>query len=429
MTRYAELAVTTNFSFLRGASQPAELVLRAIALDHAGIGIADRNTVAGVVRAYSALGEFAAKHPDLVPQDFKLVFGARLVFADGTPDILAYPENRTGWGRLCRLLTKGKMGDTKKGDCILTLADLLPLSADLLFIVMPPERLEKLDVPLRRLAKAAPGAVWLGAVMRRRGDDRRRLAALRTIAQAVGVPVMALNDVLYDVPAQRPLQDVVTCIREKTTIEAAGRLLEANAERHLKPAEEMERLFRDCPEAVRETTDFLARIDFSLDQLKYDYPEEPVPPGKTPQGWLEELTWKHAAWRYPNGIPAKVSALLRDEFSLIARRDYARYFLTIYDIVQFAKDQGILCQGRGSAANSAVCYVLGITSVDPATSNLLFARFLSDERREPPDIDVDFEHERREEVIQYLYGRYGRLRGSTAPNTTPPPPHNTTHKV
>lgn len=418
MMRYGELAVSTNFSFLRGASHPHEFITRALELGYAGIGIADCNTVAGVVRAYSALNElnsdYAAQYGKGARLDFKLVVGARLVFADGTPDILAYPENRAGWGRLCRLLTKGKMGDTKKGDCILSFADLLSLSADLLFIVMPPDQLDQVEATLARLSRTAPGSVWLGAAMGRRGDDRRRLVALKSLADAARVPLMALNDVLYHAHERRPLQDVLTCIREKTTIEAAGRLLQENAERYLKPPHEMQRLFRDCPEAIGETTDFLARIDFSLDQLKYEYPDEPVPPGKTPQGWLEELTWKHAGWVYPDGVPPKVEALLKQEFALIAKLDYARYFLTIHDIVQFARDRGILCQGRGSAANSAVCFVLGITSVDPATSNLLFARFLSEERREPPDIDVDFEHERREEVIQHLYERYGRLRAGIA---------------
>jgi error-prone DNA polymerase len=418
MKGYAELAVTTNFSFLRGASKPKDLVVRALELGHKGIGVADRNTVAGVVRAYSALkdlnADFAEKYGEGETLDFKLVVGARLVFSDGTPEIIAYPESRAGWGRLCRLLTKGKTGDARKGECILHLSDLQRNVDGILLIVMPTSPDEDLENSIRRLNEIAPGAVWLAVAMNRRGDDRRRLHRLRAIASRAGVSLIAVNDVLYHAPDQRDLQDVMTCIREGVTIEAAGRLLQGNAERHLKPAKEMERLFREAPEAMLEVSDFLARIDFSLDEIKYDYPDEPVPPDKTPQGWLEELTWRHAAWRYPDGVPEKVRALIAQEFALIAKLDYARYFLTIYDIVRFAQDRGILCQGRGSAANSAVCYVLGITSVDPATSNLLFARFLSMERREPPDIDVDFEHERREEVIQYLYQRYGRLRAGIA---------------
>ena len=250
--------------------------------------------------------------------------------------------------------------------------------------------------------------------MHRRGDDRRRLAGLKALAAEAGVPLIAVNDVLYHDASQRALQDVVTCIREGVTIETAGKRLEANGERHLKAPEEMARLFRDAPEAIVETGHFLDRIDFSLGELRYEYPEEPVPPGWTPQGWLEELTWQRAPWRYPNGVPDKVVKLIRQELALIAQLNYAPYFLTTHDIVRNAEDQGILCQGRGSAANSAVCYVLGITAVDPAETDLLFARFISTERQEPPDIDIDFEHERREEVIQHIYERYGRERAGIA---------------
>ncbi|MFG1302228.1 error-prone DNA polymerase [Xanthobacter sp. V3C-3] len=416
---YAELAVTTNFSFLRGASHAADLVARALALGHGGIGIADRNTVAGVVRAYAAvkdaeealqeeLGDPKARLP------FRLAVGARLVFADGTPDVMAYAQDRSGWGRLCRLLTTGNMR-AAKGECILARDDLLGDPRGLSLILMPPHAPDALLAPsLAALAEAAPGSLWLGADMPRRGDDRRRLAALKGLAAGAGVPLLAMNDVLYHHPAQRDLQDVLTCIREGTTIEAAGRRLEVNAERHLKSPAEMARLFRDAPEAVEETRHFLARIDFSLGELKYEYPEEPIPPGHTADGWLAEMTWRRAAIAYPQGVPAGVEQQLKDELALIAELKYAPYFLTIRDIVGFAEKKGILCQGRGSAANSAVCYVLGITAVDPAESNLLFARFISRERREPPDIDVDFEHERREEVIQYIYERYGRHRAGIA---------------
>ncbi len=446
MMHYAEFATATNFSFLRGASQPRDLVLTALLLGHRGIGIADRNTVSGVVRAHSALeelrregvvppeklrdgggpGEFVWKeHPQpdgagidasrlrAHAQNFKLAVGTRLVFADSTPDILAYPKNRNGWGCLTRLLTLGN-GRAKKGDCILTLDDLIADAKDLLLVVMPDRRLEPLKRVLPLLIEAAPGSVWLAASMHRRGDDRRRLARLTQIASRIRVPLLAVNDVLYADPEQRDLQDVITCIREGTTIAEAGRLLEINAERHLKPPEEMLRLFHDCPKAIEETGSLLGKIGFSLDQLKYEYPDEPVPPGWQPQAWLEELTHRCARLRYPGGVPNKVANLISDELALIAKLDYARYFLTIHDIVRFAESQSILCQGRGSAANSAVCFVLGITAVDPNDHDLLFARFISTERKEPPDIDVDFEHERREEVIQYIYEKYGRHRAGIA---------------
>jgi error-prone DNA polymerase len=331
---------------------------------------------------------------------------------------MAYPENREGWGQLCRLLTLGKRR-AQKGNCLLYEDDLLAHLHDLVFIIMPTSEAgdhapEHLAPFLQRLGAAASGSVWLGAAMTYRGHDRRRVLSLSAIADAAGMPLIATNDVLYHAPTQRPLQDIVTCIREGVKLEQAGRRLQANAERHLKPSHEMARLFRDCPHALTETQNLLARIDFSLDQLSYNYPDEPVPPGKTPQRWLEELTWRHAAFRYPGGIPDKVTHALEDELKLIAELDYAPYFLTIHDIVRVANDKNILCQGRGSAANSAVCYVLGITAVNPAEHDLLFARFISSERREPPDIDVDFEHERREEIIQHIYERYGRERAGIA---------------
>lgn len=413
MTAYAELATATNFSFLRGASQAQDLVLKAIALGHNGIGIADRNTVAGVVRAYAALNKVKEAMGEAALAGFKLAVGARLVFADGSPDIIAYPADRGGWGRLCRLLTLGNR-KAKKGECILVLDDLLADPRGLLLIVMPERSLDGLPAVLARVAEAAAGAVWLGAAMHRRGDDRRRLARLFRIGDAAGVALIAVNDVLYHAPEQRDLQDVMSCIREGTTIEAAGRMLEVNADRHLKEPREMARLFRDCPEAIDETQHLLGRVAFSLKQLKYEYPDEPVPPGWTAQGWLEELTWRRSKIRYPEGVPDKVIGLVKQELQLIQELDYARYFLTIHDIVRVAEDKGILCQGRGSAANSAVCYVLGITAVDPNEHDLLFARFLSSNRGEPPDIDVDFEHERREEVIQHIYERYGRDRAGIA---------------
>ncbi len=340
---------------------------------------------------------------------FRLALGARLVFADGTPEIIAYPANREGWGRLTRLLTLGNRR-AAKGECTLNLVDLLADAADLLLIAMPPPRPIPMAPLLARLNEAAPGAVWLAAAMHRRGDDRRRLARLQATADEARVPLLATNDVLYADPGQRDLQDILTCVREGASIAQAGRRLESNAERHLKPADEMARLFRDAPDAITQTQCLLARVTFDLGQLRYEYPDEPVPQGWEAQAWLAQLSADCARERYPQGVPPKVAKIIADELTLIAEFDYARYFLTIYDIVREARARGILCQGRGSAANSAVCFVLGITCVDPAEHDVLFARFISAERKEPPDIDVDFEHERREEVIQYIYEKYGRHR-------------------
>ena len=443
MTRFAEMAAATNYSFLRGASHPRDMVLTALLHGYDGIGIADRNTVAGVVRAFAELehlrehgvpsgakrktggspGEFewVSRGEDIdIPPDilqtraqaFRLAVGARLVFCDGTPDIIAYPTNRDGWGRLCRLLTTGNRR-ARKGECHLGLSDLLADTRDLLLILMPGRAPPEDDVTAA-LAEAAPGALWLGVTIPRRGDDRRRMNALARLAARHRIAPIASNDALYAAPGERELQDVLTCIREGVTITTAGRRLEANAERHLLPLAEVARLFRHTPEAVAESCDLLARIDFTLDQLTYEYPDEPVPPGWTAQGWLEKLTWDSARTRYVNGIPDKVERLLREELTLIGTLRYAQYFLTIHDIIRFAQRGGILCQGRGSAANSAVCYVLGITSIDPEQHDVLFARFISADRGEPPDIDVDFEHERREEVIQYIYNKYGRHRAGIA---------------
>ena len=408
---YAELAAATNFSFLRGASHPAEMVAQAIALGMTGIGIADRNTVAGVVRAYMALRdacELAEAEGMNLPQ-FRLVVGARLAFADGTPDIIAYPATRHGWGRLTRLLTTGNLR-AKKGECILHRADLFAHLEDLLLIALPGADASLLG-PLR---EAAPGRVWLGAVMGREGRDARLLARACKVAQASGIPLIALNDALYATPDARPLHDILTAIRLKTTVQAAGRQLAANAERHLKSPAEMARLFAAAPEAIAETQTFLTRIAFTLDQLKYEYPHEPVPYGWDPQDWLEHLVMAAAHARYGADLPDKARRLIADEFKLIREEKYAHYFLTVHDIVSYAREQGILCQGRGSAANSITCFLLGVTSVDPMQHDLLFSRFMSTERREPPDIDVDFEHERREEVMQYIYRRYGRERAGIA---------------
>jgi len=404
-TGFAELLAATNFSFLRGASHPAEMVARAHRLGMAGIGIADRNSVAGVVRAHRAWRDVGG-----LGGEFRLAVGARLVFADGTPDVAAYPATKAGWGRLTRLLTLGNRR-ADKGACILRLDDLLDHAEDLLLIVTGRER-----PVIERLAEARPGAVWLAVAMPRAGPDARRLVEAQALASAAGVRLIACNDALYHHPDARPLHDILTCIREGVTLEQAGRRLLANAERHLKPPEEMARLFRACPQAVTETMAFLSRIDFTLDQLLYEYPHEPVPEGWQPQDWLEHLVEQGGRAWFPQGLPEAYRTVLTEEFRLIRSRNYACYFLTVHDIVRHARhlDPPILCQGRGSAANSLVCYFLGITPIDPVREKLLFSRFLSEERHEPPDIDVDFEHERREEVMQYVYTRYGRERAGIA---------------
>ena len=398
---YAELAVTSNFSFLRGASHPAEFVNQAAALGYAAIGIADRNSLAGVVRAYEAWKKLVP------PRRPRLLVGARLVFRDGAPDILAYPKNRAAYGRLCQLLSLGK-ARAPKGECFLDFVDLEKFRQDLLFILIPPADPEKAKPFLAALGLDT----WLAASMLYTGEDRRRLDALRRIARDTGTPLIAVNDALYHHPDQRELQDVVTCIREHVTLRAAGKKLQANAERYLKLPAEMARLFRAAPAAVTETLRFANRIGFGLDELKQNYPHEPVPRGKTADGHLRDLTKAGLRRRYSEKTPFKVARLAAKELRFIAEQQIAHYFLTVHDIVKFAEARGILCQGRGSAANSAVCYALGVTAVDPNTFDVLFERFLSAERREPPDIDVDFEHERREEVIQHIYQRYGRRRAA-----------------
>ncbi|MBS0274809.1 MAG: error-prone DNA polymerase [Proteobacteria bacterium] len=456
MTTYAEIGVTTNFSFLRGASHPKEFAHAAALLGYAAIGIADRNTLAGVVRMYSAFEELKEKDEPITKQ----LVGCRLVFVDGTPDILAYPTDRKAYGHLCRLLSAGKLR-APKGECLLTLDDLLKWQDGLLLVVVPPhpsrtaltvappKRFWNKDLALKdegvggvspkiyktntqcgfdevqalveKLKIVAPDRVWLGISMPHRGDDLRRLLMWKKTARSAGIPLIATNDALYHVAERRELQDVVTCIREGVTLDEAGRLLEANAERHLKTPQEMADLFFAAPEAIAETVRFANRVTFKLDDLKYNYPHEPVPPGKTAQQHLENLSWEGAKTRYHGIIPDNVCQILKKELALIRKLEIAEYFLTVHDIVHFAREgikkEGqlpILCQGRGSAANSAVCYMLGITSIDPAQMDLLFERFVSEERKEPPDIDVDFEHERREEVIQYIYRRYGHHRAALA---------------
>jgi error-prone DNA polymerase len=414
---YAELAVTTNYSFLCGASHPQDFIKQAKLLRLTGIGIADRNSVAGVVRAHVQTKELNKAIRKLKTEEgtneseLKLIVGARLVFADGTPDILAYPQNRQAWGRLTRLLTISK-SRADKGESILFIDDLLEYIEGLNLIVMPPRLIDEkgLDKLLASLRNAASRrSVWLAASMLYRGDDARRLARLASIARDSFVPLIAVNDALYHAPEQRALQDVVTCIREHVTIDTAGRRLEANAERHLKTPAEMARLFRNWPKAIDQTIRFLNRCNFSLDELgRPEYPDEKRHGFTTPQNALVAFVEDGIKWRYPEGMRSDIRQNLDRELAVTAQLNYAPYFLTVHDIVRFAKSKGILCQGRGSAANSVICYCLGITEVDPQKVSLLFDRFVSAERGEPPDIDVDFEHERREEVIQYIYQRYGR---------------------
>ncbi|MBA3941998.1 MAG: error-prone DNA polymerase, partial [Sphingopyxis sp.] len=423
-TGFAELVAATNYSFLRGASHPAEMVARAIDLGMTGIGIADRNSVAGVVRAWAYLKEQRVRNPGRVA-GFRLVVGARLVFADGTPDIVAYPVDRHGWGRLTRLLSTGNLR-AEKGGCILGLGDLLDHCEGLLLIAMDGDA-----ALLRTLKRARPKSVWLAATMPQSGDDARRLAGLQRLSAAANTPLLATNDALYATAAQRPLHDIITCIREGVTIPKAGKLLRANAERHLKSPSEMKRLFAQDPRAIDASAKLLSRIRFDLEDLRYEYPHEPVPPGWKPFNYLHHLVKTAAEKRYGLPLPPKVRALIGNELRLIRHRSYVYYFLTVYDLVRFARAQAppILCQGRGSAANSIVCFLLGVTSVDPMQHDLLFSRFVSAERDEPPDIDVDFEHERREEVIQYIYDRYTRDRAAIAATVIHYRPRSTIREV
>lgn len=423
---YTELVTTSNFSFLRSGSHPEELVAQAMASGFAGLGLCDRNSFAGVVRGYVAARENAEESPE-----FRYLVGVRLCFADGTPDIVAYPTDRVSYGRLCKLLTIGNRRG-EKGNPAIYFSDLFgsndpdsqsvqgppeDYSQGQLFILLPDEsdwgRTEK---TLDQLARQAKGRVWVAGMTRFDGADQARLNRVEALAQRHGARMIASNDVHYHRPERSIVQDVVTCIREHITLDEAGFRLAANAERHLKLPEEMARLFAEHPDAIAQTQIFTGRIEFSLSQLEYNYPEETTGTGETAQETLERLTWAGAAWRFPEGVTPEIEKTIRDELELIGDKGYAAYFLTVYDIVKFAREEkGILCQGRGSAANSTVCFCLGITSVDPRKATLVFGRFISTERDEPPDIDVDFEHERREEVMQYIYQKYGgRRTGLTA---------------
>ena len=405
---YVELAVQTCFSFGRGASDAGELVMRAHALGYDVIGVTDANTLAGVVRM----------HVDAATAKMRAVIGCRLEPIDAPP-LLAWPTSRAAYGRLCRLLTLGKMaaGDTARGniasgkECALTLAHIADHADGLVLATASPRDVTAFENELPRLLQALP-LTYIGAAHLYCGVDRARIERLDRLARANGLRLLATNDVLYAYRAGRPLADVLVCIRERTTIDRAGFLLEANGERHLKSPDEMVRLFADWPDAIRATREVADACTFSLTELKYEYPHEPVPEGRTRDGWLRHLTYEGARERWPHGVPAAIETLIEKELALISKKEIARYFLTVRDIVAYARSlpKPILCQGRGSAANSVVCYCLGITNVDPSKMNVLFERFISEARDEPPDIDVDFEHERREEVIQHIYERYGRER-------------------
>jgi len=402
---YAELQCVSNYSFLEGASHAEELVGQAALLGLSAIGIADRNSVAGTVRAHIAAQEAG----------LRLLPGARLDLMDGV-SLITYPQDRAAWGRLCRLITLGRRR-APKGSCELYREDVAAHAAGMVLIALPPDAPDDgFTAELRGWAGIFPGAVWLAASHLLRGDDQRRIAHLAGLADSCGVKLVATNDVVMHDPSRRPLADVLGCVREGVSVDAAGaRLLCKNGERHIKGPAVMAALFRDRSDALAQTLAIAARCTFSLDELRYEYPDEIAPDGRPPQDVLEELTERGARRRWHAGTPDRVRTQIDHELALIRELDYAPYFLTVYDIVRFARERDILCQGRGSAANSAVCYCLGITSVDPARMDLLFERFISAERREPPDIDVDFEHERREEVIQYIYEKYGRERaGMTA---------------
>ncbi|WP_081159793.1 error-prone DNA polymerase [Ensifer aridi] len=404
--RYAELQVTTHFSFLRGASSAEELFATAKLMGIEALGVVDRNSLAGIVRALEASRATG----------LRLVVGCRLDLQDGM-SILVYPTDRAAYSRLTRLLTLGK-GRGGKANCVLHHDDVALYSEGLIGILVPDMPDEPCAVQFRKMAEIFGDRAYVSLCLRRRPNDQLRLHKLSNLAVKHRVKAVVTNDVLFHEPGRRQLQDVVTCIRTGTTIDDVGFERERHADRFLKPPEEMARLFPRYPEALARTMEIVERCKFSLEELVYQYPEEALIPGMTAQQSLEHYTSEGVKTRYPEGLPAHVEKTIRHELALIETMKYAPYFLTVFSIVRYARSQGILCQGRGSAANSAVCYVLGITSIDPETNDLLFERFVSQERDEPPDIDVDFEHERREEVIQWIYRTYGRDKAALCSTVT-----------
>ncbi len=411
--QYTELQVTTNFSFLLGASHPEELVEQAAAYAYDSIAITDRNTLAGIVRAH-----VAAK-----AKGIRMITGCHLVLLDG-PDLLAYPTDTKAYSQLSNLLTTGNLR-AEKGECHLYKADVYKYGKGIKFMVLPPPSLNDqfdfdsyFEILLKEYREAFGSDLYIAASRRYLGDDSKYLYRLSQLSAQLKIPIVATNDVHYHEPGRRQLQDIVTCIREKCTIYNAGFRLHPNAERYLKPEEEMLRLFRQYPDAIRRTQEIAEACQFSLNSLQYEYPEEITSEGRTPQEELSFLAWQGAKQIFGETIPEKAITAIKHELTFIEQMNYASYFLTVYDIVRFARSQNILCQGRGSAANSTVCYCLGITSVDPTKFDLLFERFISSARNEPPDIDVDFEHERREEVMQYIYQKYGRDRAAIVATVT-----------
>ncbi len=410
---YTELQVTSNFSFLRGASHPEELVEYASELGYRAIAITDRNTLAGIVRAHAAARK----------SSIRIIPACRLDLVDG-PSLLAYPTDLKAYSRLSSLLTRGNLR-VEKGECQLFKEDVYAYAEGIKFIIVPPNSLnevfdyeESFKKSLMQYREALGDQVYLAMTRTYGGDDTKQLHRLYTLGTRNGIPLVATNDVHYHNPSRRELQDVMTCVREKCTIHTAGFRLHPNAERYLKPMDEMQRLFRQYQSALENTLLIEEACTFSLNELKYQYPKELTSDGRTPQEELTMLTWEGARKIFGDNIPEKVQESIRYELNFIEGVNYAEYFLTVYDIVRFAREEKILCQGRGSAANSTVCYCLGITSVDPSKFDLLFERFISSARNEPPDIDVDFEHERREEVMQYIYRKYGRDRAAIVATVT-----------
>jgi error-prone DNA polymerase len=399
LPRYAELHCLSNFTFLRGASHPEELVERAAALGYAALALTDECSFAGAVRAH-----LAAKRCGL-----PLVLGTEVRLDDGTKLVLLATDRRA-YGAISALITLGRRR-AEKGRYALSAGDIESMAGShVLALLVPDGRVEPGQA--RWVAECFPGSAWIAVELHCGPQDRAWLERLHTIARASGLPLVAAGEVHMHLRSRRRLQDTLTAIRLRRPIVHCGHALYPNAERHLRQRMRLAQLYP--PELLEESCAIAERCRFSLDALRYEYPEELVPKGETPARWLRWLTAQGLAWRFPHGIPDKVARLAEHELGLISELGYEPFFLTVHDIVSFAKRQGILCQGRGSAANSTVCYALGITEVDPKRMSMLFERFVSKERNEPPDIDVDFEHQRREEVIQYIYGKYGRARAALA---------------
>ena len=400
---YAELHCLSNFTFLRGASQPEELVARAQVLGYAALAITDECSLAGVVRAHEAAKEAGSK----------LILGSEIALSDG-PRLVLLATERESYGDLSELITRGRR-QAEKGSYVLSRADLQPLARRCLALWLPTRGLGATvadEATAEWLQAHFSGRAWIAVELLARAGDRRWLAALQALGARLGLPCVAAGDVHMHARARRPLQDTLTAIRHKLPVAAAGYRLFPNGERHLRSRAMLAGIYP--PELLAESVAIAERCSFSLDSLRYEYPEELVPAGETASSHLRRLTEAGLKQRYPAGLPARVRELVEHELVLIAELKYEAYFLTVHDLVAFAKGRGILCQGRGSAANSAVCYALFITEVDPSRMSMLFERFISRERNEPPDIDVDFEHQRREEVMQYVYAKYGRDRAALA---------------